>query len=161
MVQYSGNFSVLTDYDPILTDIFYQHYTQQNPEGGVVQLFNRQMSNKAKETDLRIGGFSDPTEFDGRIQYQDAERGYQIEYSHTEFASGFQVERKLADDQQYGNIFSRAEELGTAFARKRRKDAASVFNNAFSTSFLGYDSKALCEDAVSYTHLTLPTNREV
>lgn len=145
MVQHSGNFTQLTDYDPILTDIFYQHYTQELGSGGVMQLFNQLASSKAKETDLRVGGFKDPVEFNGTIEYTDAERGYEVEYSHTEYALGFQVERKLHDDQQYGNIFGRAEELGTSFARKRRKDGASVFNNAFSTSFNGYDAKPLCE----------------
>jgi hypothetical protein len=146
MVQYSGQFTQLTDYDPILTEIFYQHYTQELGNGGVMQLFNQIQSTKAKETDLRVGGFSDPVEFNGTIEYTDAERGYEVEYSHTQFASGFLVERQLHDDMQYGNIFQRAQELGTSYARKRRKDAASVFNNAFSTSFNGYDAVPLCED---------------
>lgn len=146
MVQTHGNFTQLTDFDPILTTIFYQHYQQELGNGGVMQLFNQQGSTKAKETDLRIGGFKDPVEFNGTIQYDDAERGYEIEYTPTELASGFQVERKLADDMQYPGIFQRAEELGNSFARKRRKDAASVFNNAFSTSFPGFDTSPLCED---------------
>jgi len=145
MPQISGNFAQLVDLDPVLTDIFYQHYTQNLGNGGVMSLFNMIQSSKAKETDLRVGGFRDPVPFTGTIEYADAERGYEVEYSHTEYVLGFQVERKLADDMQYGNIFGRAEELGTAFARKRRKDAASVFNNAFSTSFTGYDSSPLCE----------------
>lgn len=146
MVQHSAQFTQLTDYDPILTDIFYQHYTQDIGNGGVMQLFNQIASNKAKETDLRIGGFSDPVVFNGRVEYSDVERGYEVEYSHTEYAKGFNVERKLHDDQQYGAIFGKAEEMGRAFGRFRRKKAASVFNNAFSTSYTGYDSKPLCED---------------
>lgn len=146
MVQYSGNFTQLTDFDPILSEIFYQHYEREIGNTGVLQLFNIIDSNKAKETDLRVGGFSDPVPFTGKIQYTDAERGYEVEYSHTEYANGFMVERKLIDDMQYDGIFGRAEELGIAYARKIRKDAASVFNNAFSSSYLGYDSKALCAD---------------
>lgn len=146
MVQYSGNFTQLVDFDPLLTEIFYQHYTQELGTGGVMQLFGMVASQKAKETDLRVGGFRDPVAFTGKVEYAAAERGYEVEYSHTEYALGFMVERKLAEDMQYGNIFARAEELGTAFARKRRKDAASVLNNAFSTSFNGYDVKPLCED---------------
>lgn len=146
MVQYSGNFSVLTDLDPVLTDIFYNEYAREIGDGGVMQLFAVRRSTKAKETDLRIGGFRDPVVFNGKVQYDDAERDYTVEYSHTEFAKGFMVERKLIDDNQYETIFERPQELAIATARKRRKDAASVFNNAFSTSFLGFDGKPLCED---------------
>lgn len=146
MVQYQGNFTQLTDFDPVLTDIFYQHYERELGVGGVLSIFNIQDSSKAKETDLRLGTFKDPVEFTGTVEYTDAERGYEVEYSHTEYALGFQVTRSMADDLQYGGIFGSAEEMGIAFARKIRKDAASVFNNAFSTSFTGYDSKPLCED---------------
>ena len=145
MVQYSGNFAVLTDFDPILADIFYQHYTRELGNGGVMSLFATLNSTKSKETDLRIGGFKDPVEFTGTVHYTDAERGFEIEYAHTQYALGFQVERALADDMQYDNIFVRAQELGVAFARKRRKDAASVFNNAFATGTAGYDGNPLCD----------------
>lgn len=148
MVQFSGNFAELTDFDPVLTDIFYQHYTQELGNGGVMQLFAKRKSTKAKETDLRVGSFSDPVEFNGKVEYMDAEKDYDVEYVHTQYAKGFMVERTLLDDQQYETIFGRAEEMGAAFARFRRKKAASIFNNAFSTAAtsLGYDGKPLCED---------------
>lgn len=142
MPQISDNFSQLTDLDPVLTELFYQSYQNEFGAGG--RLFNIQSSSKAKETDLRIGSFRDPGKFRGQVEYQSVLGDYEIEYVHEEYASGFQVERKLFDDMQYGGIFSAASEMGTAFARKREKDMASVFNNAFSSSYLGYDSKALC-----------------
>lgn len=144
MPQISENFSQLTDLDPVLTELFYQHYS--NEFGLGARVFNIQGSSKSKETDLRVGSFRDPVVFEGQIQYQTVLGDYEIEYVHEEYASGFQVERKLFDDMQYGPIFSAASEMGTAFARLREKHMASVFNNAFSGSFLGYDSKALCAD---------------
>ena len=115
------------------------------PPAPKASLFFRTLgSRKAKETDQRVGGFHDPQPFTGQIDYRGADPDYSVEYSHTEYANGFKVERKLFDDMQYESIFSSASEMGTAFGRKREKDAASVFNNAFSTT--GYDSKALCED---------------
>jgi len=173
MVQYQGNFTQLTDLDPVLTDIFYQHYdvalgggdvgTEANriSAAGVLQLFNQQQSTKAKETDLRIDSFRDPKEFTGKVEYQTVNRGYEVEYSHTEFASGFQVTRAMADDLQYDGIFSSAQEMGTAFARKIRKDAASVFNNAFTAgTTAGYDGVALCSSSHprSRTDSTTVTN---
>lgn len=138
------NFTQLTDLDPVLTEIFFQHYGQIAPKR--TQIFGMRTSKKAKETDLRIDSFSDPTEFNGKVEYETPARDYEVVYSHTQFAKGFMVERAMLDDMQYDDIFSQASNMGTAFARKQEKDAASVFNNAFSASYLGYDSKALCAD---------------
>jgi phage major head subunit gpT-like protein len=144
MPQYSENFASLTDLDPVLTDIFYQKYRQIAPMRE--RVFSMRNSTKAKETDQRIGSFSDPKPLKGSIQYQTVAGDFEVVYTHTEFADGFIAERRLIDDMQYDGIFKSASEMGTAFARKQEKDAASVFNNAFSSSYLGYDSKALCAD---------------
>ena len=141
MVLASENFTQLTDFDPILTEIFYQAYTQIAPKRAA--LFGMRTSKKAKETDLRLGSFSDPVAFDGTVIYDTPKRDYEVVYAHTAYAKGFMVERELMDDMQYEGIFSQAENMGTAFARKQEKDAASVFNNAFS-GVLGYDGKTLC-----------------
>lgn len=143
MVQTSGNFPQLVDFDPVLTDIFYQQYERDLGDGGVMSLFAKRTSSKAKETDLQIGGFSDPELFNGKVKYSDAERGYEVEYDFDEWVKGFQITRKMRDDLQYDGIFANASELATSFARKRRKDAASVFNNGASASYLGFDGKAL------------------
>lgn len=143
-LQYSANFTEVTDLDPVLSEIFYQHLGELGPM--LERMYRVLNSDKAKETDLRIGSFGDPQEFEDRIIYDGADPDYTIEYSHTEYASGFKVQRKLFDDKQYGGFFESAEDLGRAFRRKVEKDAASTFNNAFSGSYLGYDSKALCAD---------------
>lgn len=144
MVFVSGNFPQLVDIDPVLRDIFYNQYERDLGSGGVMSLFAMLTSSKSKETDLQIGSFSDPKLFNGKVQYTDAERGYEIEYDFDEWVNGFQITRKMRDDMQYEGIFASASELATSFARKRRKDAASVFNNATSSSYLGFDGKALC-----------------
>lgn len=140
----SENFTQLTDLDPVLTEIFYQHYAQV--QAVRQSIFGLRTSSKAKETDLRIDSFSDPVPLNGTVEYEAPQRDYEIEYRHTEFAKGFIVERAMIDDMQYEGIFTNASNMGTAFARKQEKDAASVFNNAFSSSYLGYDGKALCAD---------------
>jgi phage major head subunit gpT-like protein len=144
MPQISENFSSLVDLDPVLSEIFYQHYDREMGSG--LSLFNVLTSNKEKETDLRIGGFRDPVEFEGQIQYQTALGDYAITYTHKEYASGFMVERKLFDDMKYGPIFGMASDMAVAFARKRKKDRASVFNSAFAT-VTGYDAVVLCSDS--------------
>lgn len=144
MVIAHENFTQLTDFDPILTEIFYQSYAQIAPKRA--SIFGMRTSKKAKETDLRIGSFSDPVPFDGTVVYETPKRDFEVVYAHTQFVKGFRVERSMMDDKQYEDIFAQASDMGTAFARKQEKDAASVFNNAFSASYLGYDSKALCAD---------------
>ena len=144
MVLINEQFPQFVDFDPVLTDIFFSEYERELGVGGALSVFSLQSSNKAKETDLRVGGFGDPVLFDGKIRYDDVERGYEVEYTFDELAKGFMITRKMRDDLQYQTIFDNATGLATSFARKRRKDAASVFNNAFSTSYTGYDSKPLC-----------------
>jgi len=144
MVQHESQFGSLVDLDPVLDEVFFDHYTQ--PTDMLETIFNVQESSKNKETDLRVGGFSDPVDFDqhGSIVYDTADEGYEVEYSHTQWVRGFQITQVMLEDMQYNAIFDSAANMGTAFGRKRAKDRASVFNNAFSTT--GYDVKALCAD---------------
>ena len=107
-------------------------------------LFNVQGSSKAQEHDLGIGSFGNFTEYKGAIEYDDPEQGWKTTYTHVEFARGFKVERRLVDDDQYNVINSFPRKLAIGAMRKREVDAASVFNNAFSASYLGGDSVALC-----------------
>lgn len=164
MPQVAENFTQLTDLDPVLTEIFYQNYRQVPPIRE--RIFGIRRSTKGKETDLRIGSFTDPRVFNGVVEYETIQRDYDITYTHTAYAKGFIVERELMDDMQYDGIFSAASEMGTAFARKQEKDAASVFNNAFTAgATAGYDGVALCSashprsrtDATTVSNtLTLP-----
>lgn len=141
MTLVSENFTQLTDLDPVLTELFYDSYNQHPPMRQ--QVFGMRRSTKAKETELRIGSFGDPVEFDGTVEYETPQRDYEIEYRHTHWVKGFAVEKTLMEDMQYDGIFASASEMGRAFARKQEKDAWSVFNNATSSSYLGYDAKAL------------------
>lgn len=141
--QRASEFPQLVDLDPILTDIFYQHLPELDP---MLEMFFRVLdSSKAKETDLRVGSFGDPEAFTGQVHYDAADPDYEVEYVPTEYTSGFKVQRAMIDTMQYNNIFERPEDMARAFGRKIEKDAASVFNNAFSTA--GYDAVSLCNDS--------------
>lgn len=143
-IQMAASFATLTDLDPVLTEIFYQHLGEPDP---MLEVFFRVLnSTKAKETDQRIGSFGQPEEWKGQVSYDGADPDYDITYTHVKYSRGFKVERELLDDQQYNNIFARPEEMAGKFAVKIETDAASVFNNAFSSSYTGYDAKALCAD---------------
>ena len=117
----------------------------------IPMLYNVQTSTKAVEHNLGIGGFGDWKEYKGRIEYDDFEKGYQTNYTHVEFIDGFKVERKLVDDDMYNVINPRPRGLAMAGMRKREKDAASVFNNAFSSSYVGGDAVALSSASHPYS----------
>lgn len=134
-------FSALVDLDPVLTEIFFQRY-KQVPENLIGTIFGRRDSSKAKETDLRIGSFADPQLWKGQVYYDEPTEDWEITYAHRHLTLGFKVEKTLLEDMQYGGIFDQASRLGISFARRRAKDAASVFNNAFAT-VTGYDAKTL------------------
>lgn len=144
MVLDSQQFPQFVDFDPVLTEVFFSQYARDLGMGGVHTLYKPGRSSKSKETDLRVSGFSDPVSFDGTVVYDTPRRDYEIEYTFDELVKGFAITRKMRDDLLYDTIFDSATGMGTAFARKRRKDAASVFNNSTSASYLGYDGKALC-----------------
>lgn len=140
--------------EPGLRKIFYDEYAALAAESPVPSLFSIQSSSKAQEHDLSVGAFGTFSEYKGAIKYDDNEQGFKTTYSHTEFVKGFKVERKLVDDDQYNIINRRPAGLAMAAARTREIDAASVFNNAFSSSYTGGDSVALC----SASHPLSPSN---
>jgi hypothetical protein len=117
------------------------------------QLFNVQTSDSAFEESASVGGLRDWFEYKGAIEYAEPEPGWGARYEHTEYVQGMIIERKLLDDSKYREINARAAMLATSAMRTREKHAASVFNNAFSTSFLGGDGVALAGD-----HPYSPTN---
>ena len=113
------------------------------------QIFNIQASSRADERNVGYGGIApnawDNYEASGVKGRVDFDKGYTATYTHQEYVVTFEVERKLLDDDQYGIVAGeRARKLGVSATQKMEIDAASVFNNAFSTSYNGADGKPLC-----------------
>jgi len=132
--------------DPGLRKIFMDEYAL--PEGQKDNLFGIESSSKAVEYDLGIGGTGDMQEFDGTIVYGDFKQQYRTSYSHKEWVKGMKIERKLVDDDQYSVINKRPAQLALVAKRTQEKQAASVFNNAFTTAiFTGGDGLSLCNSA--------------
>jgi phage major head subunit gpT-like protein len=114
-------------------------------------LFNVMGSTKAEEHFLALGGFEDWHEYEGAIEYDRHSQGYKTTLTHKEYVQGFSIERKLVDDDQYNVISSRPRGLALSAMRTREKHAASVFNNAFSSSYTGGDAVALCSASHPYS----------
>ncbi|MBZ0294505.1 MAG: Mu-like prophage major head subunit gpT family protein [Anaerolineae bacterium] len=146
-VQDERGFQFLTDFDPVLSEIFYLKYRQIQPML-VGNIFGVRESTKSKETSQRVGSFGDPQPWEGQVHYDSAEPDYEIEWRHDHLTLGFKVEQTLLEDMQYSGIFDQAGNMGQAFNRKVVKDEASVFNNAFTAgATVGYDAVALCSNS--------------
>lgn len=114
-------------------------------------LFNVQQATKATESIGTIGGVS-PDSWDEfkktlKIPAVGVDIGYETDFPMEEYIVEMPIRRTLMEDDQYGQIQRMTEKLAVGAARKRQIDAASVFNNAFSTDFLGADGDALCSDS--------------
>jgi len=143
MAVSSSNFGVLLE--PGLRKVFYESYTEL-PEQ-FPQVFKVMTSKKAKETDQHVAGLGEWEEKEsmGSISYEAINLGDDVVYTHTEYAKGCQVERKLVDDEMYSVIKKLPKSLGKGGRVKVEKNAADVLNNGFTNT--GYDGVALFSDS--------------
>jgi phage major head subunit gpT-like protein len=139
-------FENLTALGSVLRSVFMEQMTAVADTGAndVLSLYNILTSARAREINQGMGGFGNVPEYQGTLEYSAFELLYQNAYTHKEYAQGLAIERKLIDDDEYGAMAQRARLLGMAFDRTVYTHAASLFNNAFSASFLGGDAVALC-----------------
>lgn len=145
----STNFGDLLD--PRFQRIFNEQTDREQLKDMIPTLFNMPADNG--RADMRwgnVGAFGDFTAFTGNVTYDDINQGFHITQTHIEFASGFQIERKLYDDDQYNVMDQRPAGLSTAAMRTRQKHAARIWNNAFTAdSYFGTNSEglSLCNSA--------------
>lgn len=139
MAILQGNYGRLLE--PGLRKIFFE-VLRELPEQ-YSQVFNVLSSKKAIETDYRMGGFGlwEKKGSSDSVQYQDPTGTIALQYIHEEFASGFTVERKLVEDEQYNTINKMSANLSRAARATIETKAAEVLNNAFNTN--GYDGVPL------------------
>src|SRR3990167_4095976 len=111
-------------------------------------LYNMQKSEKSEEKFSAVGGFPSTPEFTGTINYSGVSQQYDTTITPTEFADGFQIERKLYEDDLYSIMDSKPKGLARGAFTRREEDGASLFVNAFNTSvFTGGDALSLCNSA--------------
>jgi phage major head subunit gpT-like protein len=114
-------------------------------------LFNVQGSTTETEELSGVGAVGieawDTFEAGGGVGTADFDQGYKKTYTHKEYPLEMVIRRKLLDDGNFAQVFRIVERVGDSARVKRENDAASVFNNAFSASYLGADGVALCSDS--------------
>lgn len=109
------------------------------------QLFHVNTSTKQDEKDSAISGFGllQQTNEGGGVDYEDPLQMYDKRYVHLKYTKGFKISEELYEDDQYNVMNKKPAALGRAARRTAENAAAAVFNNAFSTSYLGGDAKPL------------------
>lgn len=141
--------------EPKLRKVFYDTYNEVPEQYS--KIYQMKTSSKAKETDYGLGAFRPWKKFgnsfttiaDGTnmpsVEYQKINPGLERTYTHEEFASGFAVERKFIDDEQYDVIMKLPKDHARAGRYKVEQDAASLFNEALKDKATAtiYDSKQL------------------
>jgi len=133
--------------EPGLRSIFFLQYEGLVATSRIPALFNMIPSDKASEYFLGIGGMGDWKEYKGTIEYDEPAQGFKTTLTHKPYVDAFKVERELYDDDQYNIINAKPRQLAMGAVRTREKHAASIFNNAFSTSYAGGDGQPLCESS--------------
>ena len=146
----TGNFGDLIE--KRVTKLFYDELKQL--QDMVATLFSVESSSDAYEVSSEVGALDDFTEFTGTVSYGSQNQGYDVRASHVEFTKGFQIERKLYDDDRHGVWQKRPVELANAAHRTRQKHCARLLNNAFSVDSMFYahtEGVALCSDSHTTT----------
>ena len=127
---------------PGLRAIFGQH--QREMKDYIPLIFNVETSTKASEQFLGTGELGIMDEWEGKVSYEDFDKGFKAIFAHKKYSKGMQLERELVDDDQYAEIKNRTKKLSRVTYYTRQIHAASVFNNANNGGFVGPDGKPLC-----------------
>ena len=97
-------------------------------------LFGVQSSTRFEEQYQGMGAQGLVPPFMGSVPYFDFDAGYRVDIRNYEFAQGVQIERRLVDDDQGGQITSRAQNMADSFSQTIEQDAVNVFINGFTDS---------------------------
>jgi len=136
--------SIAKELLPGLNAIFGTEYADVDNEHAT--LYAIENSDRAFEEEVLFTGFGTaPVKGEGAAtQYDDAQEGYTSRYTHETISLAFAVTEEAMEDNLYDTFAKlRARGLARAMANTKQVKAADVFNNGFSSSYLGGDGVAL------------------
>ena len=134
--------------EPGLNALFgleYDRYEREHSE-----IFDEESSDRAFEEEVMLAGFSTaPVKAEGAaITFDDAQETYTARYTHETIALAFSITEEAVEDNLYDRLAARyTRALARSMSQTKQVKAASVLNNAFSTSFPVGDGAALCSSA--------------
>jgi len=134
--------------EPGLNALFgmeYARYDNQHTE-----IFETEASDRAFEEEVMIVGFGNASvKGEGNaVEYDNATEGFTARYAHETVALAFSLTEEAVEDNLYDRLGSRyTKALARSMANTKQIKAASVLNNAFSSSYTGGDGVALVSNA--------------
>ena len=136
--------SIAKELLPGLNAVFGIEYKDVDNEHA--SLYAVEQSDRAFEEEVLFTGFgSAPVKSEGAaVQYDNAQEGYVSRYTNETVALAFAITEEAMEDNLYDTFAKvRARGLARAMANTKQVKAADVFNNGFSSSYLGGDGVAL------------------
>ena len=134
--------------EPGLNALFgmeYDRYDNQHTE-----IYETESSDRAFEEEVMIVGFGNASvKGEGNsVEYDNATEGFTSRYSHETVALAFSLTEEAVEDNLYDRLGSRyTKALARSMANTKQIKAASVLNNAFSSSYTGGDGVALVSNS--------------
>ena len=130
--------------EPGLNALFGMEYNRYENEHA--EIFDTESSDRAFEEETLIVGFGNAqvkAEGNG-VSFDNASEGYTARYSHETVALAFALTEEAIEDNLYDRLGARyTKALARSMAHTKQVKAASVLNNAFSSSFTGGDGVSL------------------
>ena|SRR5947209_14936879 len=122
----------------------YSRFPDQFPE-----VFRMETSKRGIEQTSEVTGFGQFAVVPeaANTRYDDPLAGFNKTYVHAQYGLGFKVSKIAMDDDKFAVVKKLATELGRSAKETREVVAANVFNNGFSSSYLGPDAVALFSTA--------------
>ena len=134
--------------EPGLNSLFGLEYDQHGQE--YTEIFQMENSAKAFEEEVLLVGFGGaPDKAEGQgVQFDNASESYTSRFTHDTVSLAFALTEEAIEDQLYDSLGKRyTKALARSMAHSKEVKAASVLNNAFSSSFTGGDGVSLINTA--------------
>jgi|TARA_R100000455_G_C6261830_1_gene117151 hypothetical protein len=130
--------------EPGLNALFGMEYARYDNEHA--EIYEEESSDRAFEEEVLIVGFGNaPVKPEGEgVAFDNANEGFTARYEHETIALAFALTEEAVEDNLYDRLGSRyTKALARSMANTKQIKAASILNNAFSTSFPGGDGQPL------------------
>lgn len=108
------------------------------------KILNVESSTRSVENHFGVGAFGQMTAWNGTVAYDDFKGGYENSYRHSKYSTGVPVDRDMYEDKEYQRIKSKVNSVAYGVYKTLQNQGASIYNNAFSSSYTGPDSVSLC-----------------
>jgi len=139
---------LLKELEPGLNALFGMEYDRYDNEHA--EIFDTESSDRAFEEEVMLSGFGQaPVKGEGAaISYDTAGEAFTARYTHETIALAFAITEEAVEDNLYDKLSSRyTRALARSMSNTKQVKAASVLNNAFSSSYVGGDGVSLVNSA--------------